>query len=67
MTYWPSKAFWDELAGGELSIPGTMMCMQCGCQIAEGVAICPLCGQDPTVALPLDLSDFTDDDWEALR
>ena len=66
MTDWPNRAFWDELAGDAvLSIPeGRMICLQCGAEIDGDVATCPNCNGDPAAPLPLDCSDFTDDDWE---
>ena len=66
---WPSKAFWDELAGKELvlSIPDDeTICLQCGAQIGKAEVVCPHCGGDPGAPIPLDFSDFEDDDWERL-
>ena len=61
---WPDETFWDELTG-KLSEDRTI-CMQCGAQIGKNVIVCPDCSGDPTAPLPLDCSDFTDDDWETL-
>ena len=68
-TTWPGPAFWNQLAGKEavLSIPDDeTICMQCGAQIGKNVIVCPDCSGDPAAPLPLDCSDFTDDDWETL-
>jgi len=68
-TTWPSEAFWDQLAGKEavLSIPkDETICLQCGAQIGKNVYPCPDCSGDPTAPLPLDFTDFDDDDWEEM-
>ena len=69
MTDWPGKAFWDGLADPiieEMSLPDEIVCLQCGEQIDSKAPVCPECSGDPTAPLPLDFTDFTDDDWERL-